>query len=297
MDLQLDEKVAVITGGSSGIGRATAEGLAQEGVHVVCCARDGERVGNVAGHLRDAHGVEARGVQADVTKSEDLSRLVEEVQSVFGGTDILINNAGMGTDEGILEAPDEKWQYYWDLHVMAAVRLARGLVPTMRDRGDGVILHNASICARQPLDHEPIYNVTKAALAMLSKCLANEVADEDIRVNCVHPGLVQTEPWEDAAKEATADEERNWEAYLSDIAEEETPIGRFASPEELADFFVFLCSPRASYCLGSSYYVDGGWLNVVTQMAEAGQPRIDELVELVISFCVYQMIDSLDASA
>jgi NAD(P)-dependent dehydrogenase (short-subunit alcohol dehydrogenase family) len=264
MDLQLDEKVAVITGGSSGIGRATADGLAQEGVHVVCCARDGEQVANVAEELREVHGVEARGVQADVTDPEDLSRLVEAVQSAFGGTDILINNAGVGTDETILEAPDEKWQYYWDLHVMAAVRLARGLVPTMKDRGGGVILHNASICARQPLDHEPIYNVTKAALAMLSKCLANEVADEDIRVNCVHPGLVQTEPWEDAAKEATADEERNWEAYLSDIAEEETPIGRFASPEELADFFVFLCSPRASYCLGSSYYVDGGWLNVVT---------------------------------
>jgi NAD(P)-dependent dehydrogenase (short-subunit alcohol dehydrogenase family) len=147
---------------------------------------------------------------------------------------------------------------------MAAVRLARGLVPAMRDRGGGVILNNASICARQPLDHEPIYNVTKAALSMLSKCLANEVADDDIRVNCVHPGLVQTEPWEAAAREATDGEDRSWEDYLTAIAEEETPIGRFASPEELADFFVFLCSPRASYALGSSYYVDGGWLNVVT---------------------------------
>lgn len=263
MDLQLDGKVAVITGGSTGIGRATAEALAREGVHVACCARNGDGVAEVASHLRDAYGVRAMGVQADVTTPEDVSQLVEEVQSSVGGTDILINNAGAGTDETILEAPDEKWQYYWELHVMAAVRLARGLVPSMQDRGGGVILHNASICARQPLDHEPIYNVTKAALAMLSKCLANEVADDDIRVNCVHPGLVQTQPWREAAREATAGEDRDPEAYLSAIAEEKTPIGRFASPEELADFFVFLCSPRASYCLGSSYYVDGGWLNVV----------------------------------
>ena len=264
MDLHLDGKVAVVTGGSSGIGRAAAEGLAREGVHVVCCARDEERLTEVVSRIREAHGVEALGVPADVTDPDDLDRLVDEVTSAFGGADVLLNNAGVGTNETILDAPDEKWQYHWDLHVMAAVRLARGLVPAMRDRGGGVILNNASICARQPLDHEPIYNVTKAALSMLSKCLANEVADDDIRVNCVHPGLVQTEPWEEAARAETAGDDRSWEDYLSAIAEEETPIGRFASPEELADFFVFLCSPRASYCLGSSYYVDGGWLNVVT---------------------------------
>lgn len=264
MDLQLEEKVAVITGASSGIGRATAEGLAREGVHVVGCARDGDQIAEVAAHLRETYGIEAKGVPTDVTRSDDVSLLVDEVRSSFGGADILINNAGVGTNETILDASDEKWQYHWDLHVMAAVRLARGLIPTMQDRGSGVILNNASICARQPLDHEPIYNVTKAALSMLSKCLANEVADDDIRVNCVHPGLVQTEPWEEAAREATANEGQEWEAYLSTIAEENTPIGRFASPEEVADFFVFLCSPRASYCLGSSYYVDGGWLEVVT---------------------------------
>ncbi len=264
MDLQLDDSVAVITGGSSGIGRAVAEGLAREGVHVACCARDGEGLEEALAELQRTHDVDVLGVEADVTEPADLSRFVDEIEGAFGGADILINNAGVGTDENILEAPDEKWQYHWDLHVMAAVRLARGLVPSMRERGGGVILHNASICARQPLDHEPIYNVTKAALSMLSKCLANEVADDDIRVNCVHPGLVQTEPWEEAAREAAADDEQTPEDYLTAIAEEEAPIGRFASPEELADFFVFLCSPRASYCLGSSYYVDGGWLNVVT---------------------------------
>ena len=264
MDLKLTDKVAVITGGSTGIGRAVAHGLAREGAHVVLCARDEERTETTATQIRDTFGVKAVGLRADVTDPEAITDLVREVEHSFGGADILINNAGTGTNETIMEAPDAKWQYYWNLHVMAAVRLARGLVPAMRRRGGGVILHNASICARQPLGHEPIYNVTKAALAMLSKCLANEVASDDIRVNCVNPGLVQTAPWEEAAREATAHQPDTWEDYLSDIAQEKTPIGRFASPEELADFFVFLCSPRASYCLGSTYYVDGGWLNVVT---------------------------------
>jgi NAD(P)-dependent dehydrogenase (short-subunit alcohol dehydrogenase family) len=147
---------------------------------------------------------------------------------------------------------------------MAAVRLVRGLAPMMRARGSGVILNNASICARQPLGYEPIYNVTKAALAMFSKCLAEELIADNIRVNCINPGLIQTGDWIKTAKELTADQDISWETYLQQIAEEKTPIGRFATPEELADFFVFLCSPRASYCVGSTYYVDGGWLRVVT---------------------------------
>ena len=134
----------------------------------------------------------------------------------------------------------------------------------MRLRGGGVILHNASICARQPLGHEPIYNVTKAALSMFSKCLSNEVVADNIRVNSINPGLILTPAWEKAAREITSETNGDWENYLEQLAREHTPIGRFASAEELADFFVFLCSPRAGYCVGSTYYVDGGWLQVVT---------------------------------
>lgn len=264
MDLGLEGKVAVITGGSAGIGLAVAKGLAVEGVHVTLCARDAARLNEAAAEIRDAHDVDVLGVQADVTVAGDIERLIEEVERTFGGADILINNAGTGSNETILEAPDERWQYYWDLHVMAAARLSRGLAPLMQARGGGVILNNASICARQPLGYEPIYNVTKAALAMFSKCLAEELIDDNIRVNCVNPGLIQTGDWIKTAKELTADQAIGWETYLRQIAEEKTPIGRFATPEELADFFVFLCSPRASYCVGSTYYVDGGWLRVVT---------------------------------
>lgn len=263
MDLGLSGKVAVITGSSTGIGLAIAHSLAQENVHVVLCARDETRTLGQAQTIRQQHGVQTLGIQADVTRPDDLERLAESIEQHFGGADILINNAGVGTNETIMDAPDEKWQHYWDLHVMAAVRLSRLLVPGMRRRGGGVILNNASICAKQPLGHEPIYNVTKAALEMLSKCLANELVGDNIRVNCVNPGLILTPAWERAARKITAGSDMGWEAYLTQLAQQRAPIGRFATAEELADFFVFLCSPRASYCVGSSYYVDGGWLNVV----------------------------------
>lgn len=147
---------------------------------------------------------------------------------------------------------------------MAAVRLSRSLAPLMRTRGGGVILNNASICATQPLGYEPIYNTTKAALVMLSKCLSNELIPFNIRVNTINPGLVLTPDWRKTAELLTQGTDMTPDAYLDKIAVDNAPIGRFATPEEVADMFVFLCSPRASYCVGSSYYVDGGWLKVIT---------------------------------
>lgn len=259
MDLGLSKKTAVITGGSVGIGLAIAEGLAAEGVDVVIAARHAERVEAEARRIHDGWGVRTLGVACDVGTLEGTEALTTAVRD-FGGTDILINNAGTGSNETIMEAPDQKWQSYWDLHVMAAVRLARGLVPGMRERGGGVILHNASICAAQPLWYEPIYNVTKSALMMFSKTLATELVGDNIRVNCVNPGLVLTPDWIKTAKQLTANTGGDWQGHLDGVAREHAPIKRFASPEELANFFVFLCSDRASYCVGSTYFVDGGML-------------------------------------
>lgn len=264
MDLGMQGKVAVVTGGSVGIGLAIARGLAAEGVQLALCARDGARVADVATAIHEEFGVRAIGVAADVSSSKDIDQFVARIESEFGGADILINNAGTGSEETILDAPDERWQYYWDLHVMAAVRLSRTLAPSMRSRGGGVILHNASICATQPLGYEPIYNTTKAALVMFAKCLANELIPFNIRVNTVNPGLVMTPDWQKTAKILTENGDSTWEAYLDKIAKDNAPIGRFASPEEIANLFVFLCSPRASYCVGSTYYIDGGWLRVTT---------------------------------
>jgi NAD(P)-dependent dehydrogenase (short-subunit alcohol dehydrogenase family) len=264
MELGLKDKVAVISGGSVGIGLAVAHGLAAEGVRVAICGRDGARAKAEAEKIAVQHGVAALGIKADVTQPEDIERLAETVRAGFGGVDILINNAGTGSEETILEAPDERWYYYWDLHVMAAVRLSRSLAPMMKERGGGVILNNASICATQPLYYEPIYNTTKAALVMFSKCLANELIPFNIRVNTINPGLVLTPDWVKTAKILTADQETTHEEYLDKIAKDNAPIGRFASPEEIANLFVYLCSDKASYSVGSTYYIDGGWLKVVT---------------------------------
>lgn len=264
MDLDLKDKIAVISGGSQGIGLAVAQGLAAEGVHIALCSRNADLAHEVATGINHQFGVRAMGSGVDVTRVEDLERFLAEVRTTFDGADILVNNAGTGSYETIMDAPDERWQYYWDMHVMAAIRLARGLAPLMKKRGGGAIINNASICAAQPIYYEPIYNVTKAALVMLSKCMAHEFIPDKIRVNAVNPGMVLTEPWIAWAKSESAGTDMEWEQYLEEFAKETAPIGRFATPQEIADFIVFLCSPRAAYSVGSSYYVDGGWLKVTT---------------------------------
>ncbi len=263
MDLQLRDKVAVITGGSVGIGLAVAEGLASEGVHLALCARNEERLNREAQRIRDEFKVEVMTFPCDISRQSDVAEFIGAIQSHFGGADILINNAGTGSEEKIATADDEKWQYYWDLHVMAAVRMSRGLMSAMEVRGGGIILNNSSICAAQPLGYEPIYNTTKAALSMFSKCLANECIPLNIRVNTINPGLIITPDWINTAEILGKKTGISADQYLENLAKEYTPIGRFGTPKELADFFVFMCSPRASYCVGSTYYVDGGWLNVV----------------------------------
>lgn len=263
MDLQLNNKVALITGGSIGIGLAVAKALAAEGVHLALCARNEERLEREASAIREAYGVRVLSKTCDVVNPAEIAAFVSAVDSEFGGADILINNAGTGSNEKIISAKDEEWQYYWDLHVMAAVRFSRALMPYMEKRGGGVILNNSSICAKQPLGYEPIYNTTKAALSMFSKCLSNECIPMNIRVNTINPGLILTPDWWKTAEGLAKEQGITAKEYLDNIAKENTPIGRFGTPEELADFFVFMCSPKASYCVGSTYYVDGGWLNVV----------------------------------
>jgi len=263
MDLELKGKTALITGGSVGIGLAVARALAKEGASVCICARDGKRAAREAEAIERDFSVKAFGLEADVSKAGTAEQCVAAAVSAMGGLDILINNAGTGSSETIMEADDDRWQYYWDLHVMAAVRFSRSAVPHLRKRGGGVILNTASICAKQPLGYEPIYNTTKAALVMLGKCLANELVADNIRVNTVNPGLVLTPDWRKTAGIITSGTETTVDQYLDKIAKDNAPIGRFASPEEIADFYLFLCSPRSSYCVGSTYYIDGGWLRTV----------------------------------
>jgi NAD(P)-dependent dehydrogenase (short-subunit alcohol dehydrogenase family) len=263
MDLGLQNKVAVITGGSVGIGLGVAKAFVREGAQVMIAARDKARAEAAAAEIASEFGGVARAHACDVATAEGCESLVTAVRDAFGGADILVNNAGTGSNETILEASDDKWNHYWELHVMAAVRLSRGLVPMMAERGGGAILNNASICAVQPLWYEPIYNVTKSALMMLSKTMATEFIPMGIRVNTVNPGLILTPDWVKTAKQLSADTGGDWQGYLQSVADEHAPIKRFGTVEELADFMVFLCSPRASYATGSTHHVDGGMLRTI----------------------------------
>ena len=259
MDLGLENRAVLITGGSVGIGLAVAKEFLTEKANVIICARDEERVNNVVAELKETYsGAKVYGKRCDVSKPEDIGSLVDFVTGL-GGVDILINNAGTGTDEKIMTAPDEKWYHYWDLHVMAALRLSRALIPLMKERpGEGVIINVTSICAIQPLHYEPIYNVTKAALNMLSKCMAEEFIKDNIRVLAIAPGLVLTPDWYKTAGILSQQEGITVQQYFDRIAASMTPLSRYASPEEVAKTFVFLASKQSSYTLGTSVYVDAG---------------------------------------
>jgi NAD(P)-dependent dehydrogenase (short-subunit alcohol dehydrogenase family) len=193
--------------------------------------------------ISNKRSVRCTGSPIDVVKPGDIERFAGEILREFGKVDILINNAGAGSDEKIMDAPDEKWEYYFNLHLMAAVRLSHALVPSMRENGGGIILNNASVCERQPPDCRPMYNVTKAALSMFSKCLANELLGDNIIVNCINLGYVLIPDWIKTATSLGKKEGISWEEYIGRIARENAPVGRFAKPEEAATFFVFLCSP------------------------------------------------------
>jgi NAD(P)-dependent dehydrogenase (short-subunit alcohol dehydrogenase family) len=264
MDLGLEKRLVLITGGSVGIGLAVAKEFLSEKAGVIICARDEERINTVVAELKaDYPGAAVYGKSCDVSKSEDIDHLVEYVKNL-GGVDILINNAGTGSEEKIMTASDEKWYRYWDLHVMSAIRLSRALVPVMKERpGEGVIINVTSICATQPLYYEPIYNVTKAALNMLTKCMAEEFIKDNIRVLSVAPGLVLTPDWYKTAGILSKQEGITVQQYFDRIAEAMTPLGRYASPEEVAKTFVFLASKQSSYTLGTSVHIDAGALKTL----------------------------------
>ena len=259
MELGLSGKAAVVTGASKGIGLGIARAFAREGANVVVTARTREAIDAAAAQIAAEFGVEAHGVASDVSTADGCEAIAAAARRL-GGADIFVSNAGTGSNETVMEAPDEKWLEYWNLHVMAAVRLSRSLARQMERKGGGAILMNASICAVQPLWYEPIYNVTKSALMMFGKCLSAELIGRNIRVNTINPGLVRTPDWEKTARELRGDE---WESYLQEVADEHATIRRFASVDEIADFCVMLCSERASYAVGGAFHVDGGMLKSV----------------------------------
>jgi 3-oxoacyl-[acyl-carrier protein] reductase len=252
MDLQLADKVAIVTGSSRGLGLASARALAAEGCRVCICARGEAQLeraaADVAAVARRADAV--IGVGADLSTPEGILAVVDRTLTWGGGVDILVNNVALARGGGIVETTDGEWQEAVDQTLFPAVRASRLVVPSMRERGGGVILMIASIYGREA-GGRMTYNAVKAAEISLAKSLAQELARDNIRVNSVAPGSILF-PGGSWWTRQQADPQG-----IAEFVRRELPFGRFGRPEEVADVVTFLASPRASWISGASIVVDG----------------------------------------
>ena len=251
LDLGLKDKVAIITGGSDGLGRAAAEKLAAEGARVAIAARRKEHLEKAADEIRKATGGEVLAHSTDVSRAADCEALVKAVVAHWGGVDILLNNAGTSAAAGFEKVDDESWQADWDLKVMGAVRMTRLVIPHMKKRGDGRIVNITTVGGKAPVARSLPTSVTRAAGLNLTKSLANEYAADNIRVNTICIGLVRSAQ---IARRAKGD----LEAHYAELAKARVPLGRVAHAAEFADLFAFLVSDRATYITGASINFDGG---------------------------------------
>ncbi|MBL8380801.1 MAG: SDR family oxidoreductase [Burkholderiales bacterium] len=257
MNLHLDGKVAIVTGGSQGIGRATAATLAAEGASVVIAARGRERLEEVAGAIRAAGGKVAH-VVADVSQAADCERIVAAAVREFGRLDILINNAGTSATGEFQSVTDAAWQADFDLKLFGAIRLARLAIPHMQKQGGGRIVNLTNIGAKQPRAKSMPTTVTRAAGLAFTKALSKEFAPHNILVNTVCIGLIRAGQHESKAAKAGKDVEEVYAGMGRDI-----PLGRVGRAEEVANVIAFLASEAASYVTGTSINLDGGTSGVL----------------------------------
>jgi NAD(P)-dependent dehydrogenase (short-subunit alcohol dehydrogenase family) len=252
MDLGLVGKVAIVTGGTQGIGRATALRLAAEGAKVVVCARGRDRLDAVAAEIRAAGGA-VHAVAADVALAADCERIVDEAQRAFGGVDILVNNAGTARTGAFESVTDEAWQADLDLKLFAAIRLIRLALPSMKARGGGRIVNVTNIGAKQPGARTMPTTVSRAAGLAMTKALSREYAPHGILVNTVCIGLVRAGQHEARAAREGVDAEAMYAEMGKTV-----PLGRVGEADEAADVILFLVSRRSSFVTGSSINIDGG---------------------------------------
>ena len=254
MDLQLTDKVAIVTGSSRGLGLASAASLVREGCRVAICARGEARLAEAAAELRrlgpDTGGNHVIAVAADLSAADGVELVVARTVEAFGGLDILVNNVGLARGGTIEDTSDAEWQEAIDQTLFPAIRASRLAVPHMRRRGGGSIVMIASIWGRES-GGRMTYNAVKAAEISLAKALAQQLARDGIRVNSVAPGsiLFPGGSWERRQKEDPAG--------IAEFVTRELPFGRFGRPEEVGAVVAFLASPRASWISGTSLPVDG----------------------------------------
>jgi NAD(P)-dependent dehydrogenase (short-subunit alcohol dehydrogenase family) len=252
MDLELKGKVALVTGGSQGIGRAAALRLASEGANVVIAARGRDLLDQAAAEIRAAGGSVA-AVQADVSRAGDCASLVAAAVKAYGRLDILVNNAGTSATGEFESATDDIWQADFELKLFAAIRLARLAIPHMKQQGGGRIINITNIGAKQPRAKSMPTTVTRAAGLAFTKALSKEFAPHQILVNSICIGLVRAGQHEKKAAKAGIALEQFYGNMAKDI-----PLGRVGRAEEVGNAIAFLASGAASYITGTSINLDGG---------------------------------------
>jgi 3-oxoacyl-[acyl-carrier protein] reductase len=260
LELDLRDRVCVVTGSTGGIGLATARMLAEEGAQVVVTGRDPERVEQA----RVEAGA-AVGVAGDLAHPAGPNEVIAQTERALGPVDCLVNNVGDAYQANLDELSDEQWEEMWQLNVMSFVRAIRAVLPSMRERKSGVIVNVSSTSGKRPSTSMPNYSVTKAAVLSLSRLVADLYARDGIRSNAVTPGPTATSAWlgEGGLADQQAARTGKSKAEVLAAVAAGRPLGRLAEPDEIAAVIVFLCSDRASYVTGSAWSVDGGTVPII----------------------------------
>jgi 3-oxoacyl-[acyl-carrier protein] reductase len=257
MNLGLQTKVALVTGGSLGIGRAVGQALAAEGARVGLCARRDGPLKEAATAIRGATGADVLAIPADLSNLAGIERAKDAMIERFGRIDILVNNAGAIRGGDFLKTPDEQWIEDWNLKLLGYIRMSRAILPLMQGQGGGRICNVVGAASRNPTAAYLAGGAANAALINFTKGLADVGAPFNVLVTAVSPAATRTDRWDSMQRQRAAALGKSVEE-LQREAEQAYPLGRIATPEDVADLVCFLVSARASFLTGICITVDGG---------------------------------------
>lgn len=260
MELNLQGKVALVTGASEGIGKGIAWKLADEGCKVAMCARRKDVLDAAADEIRGATGGDVLTIQADMTEGAEIELFVSESISAFGGVDILVNNAGRSAGFPFEEATEEAWLEDFDLKFWAAVRGSRLVLPSMKERGGGAIINVTHPGGKAPGEGSVPTSISRAAGIAFTKALSKDCAPYGIRVNTACLTNIKTAQSERGWE--TSGTEQSYEAWCVEQGKD-VPLGRLGEPNEVGDLVAFLVSERAGFITGASVNIDGGSSHVI----------------------------------